>query len=649
MSIVRMAAIIRSPRSVLDREEGFSLIEVLASLFIFTLLTLGLVPLLTSSIRGTNTARADTIGKNAALKAMERVRGLPYFVSYATSASRVDVLDLYYPTAATDIVVAGRTLYRITCPWNALTNPACPRDVPENYTITFEAQFVDPVATGVQPSPGETATSYANVVPAATYRWDSSTTDTPPRQILQMTVIGTWTVGASSERYSLTSLVSDRSFGGRKLKATATLGYGIDFYAAYDTKKNTSGTGQSLKSSSNLFIARSESDIEGRRISSARQSTTAARAELERDSGGSLGTVDAATFSVLAPPDSTPANVATTQRSLNHPDFTKVVAEVGPSLVSNLKTAAASAAPIAEGDSSITGVISGTTEYVRAKDPQINNSDLNALNLATGTGEPPVLTLERFNGLSGPLPGITAPITTGATVVGGTRASTLTSSVHSQATVGFDRLEFLKTNFIPDPAPIFGGGTLTGASGAVIVIEDFQAAAICDSNSNGTASGSAPFVGTLYYWEDPVQNGNRNDGRYRRVNFNVSSTSTGPDPLAAIMNQNVSAGVANGPLVYDSSSANQRIYMFGKNLGKSFGTGSASDTAAYLTSWNSLPTTSSRVDTTTDASGAAIASANSSIDGAIEIQTADFDTTRQVEALLTVSIGSLSCFAEDAR
>jgi Tfp pilus assembly protein PilV len=646
MSIVRIANLLRSPRRAFSKEEGFSLIEVMASLFIFTLLTLGLVPLLTASIRGSNTARADTIGKNAALKAMERVRGLPFFVSYATSTTKVDVLDLYYPTAASDIVVGGRTLYRITCSSTALTDPACPRDIPTDYTLTFEAQFVDPVASGAQPAQGESATSYANVVPPATYAWSSATTDTPPRQIVQMTVIASWTVGDSPESYSLTSLLSDRSFGGRKVKATATLGYGVDLYTAYDTKKNTSGN---LSSSSNLFIMRSESDIESRRVSSARQNTTAARLELERLNGGSLGTLDGATSSTLvAPPDQTPATITSVQRTLSHPDWgsSSPIGGFGPSSASGLNVSAASALPAATGDAQITGVISGTTEYVYAKDPQLNSSDYNTLNLSTtGTGGPSLLTIERFNGLGGPLTGISAPVTTGLTIVGGTRASTLASSVHAQATTGFDRIEFLKTNWIPDPAPISTGGTLSGANGAIIVIEDFQAAVICDSTSAGTGTGSAQYTGTLYYWSDPAANGSRADGRYVPVPLNVNSSSAGADPLAAVMAQNSN----NGPLVYDQTSANQRIYLFGTTLGLSYGTGKDKDTAAYLDTWSSLTATSARVDTSTDAAGAAVAASNSSMDGAISITTADFDTTKQVESIISLSIGSLSCYAEDAR
>jgi hypothetical protein len=394
---------------------------------------------------------------------------------------------------------------------------------------------------------------------------------------------------------------------------------------------------------------RSDSDIEGRRLSTSIQNTTAARAELEREAGGSLGTIDAATSSVLrAPPDQNPANVVATTRQLNHSDFSNAnISAIGPSVVSGLTALAASASPSGTGDAEITGVVTGTDDYVYMKDPQLNNADYNALNLSTaGTGGPSIANIERVNGLSGPLPGITSPITTGLTAVGGSRAQTLTNSVHTQATAGFDRILLLKSNWIADPAPIFGGGTLSGAEGAIIVIEDFQAATTCDSNKDGTGAGTSRYQATVYYWADPTANGSRTDGSYRRITLDVSSTSSGADPLAAVMAQNSN----NGPLVYDASSDNQRIYLFGKTLGGTIEGGNKSGRkAAYLTSWSSLTTTASSVTTSTNEAGQAVAGVNSSIDGALEIETSDFDTTNQVEAVLAFTLGSMSCFAEDGR
>lgn len=634
MSVVRLVEVLRSPRRVFSGQGGFSLIEVMAALFIFALLTLGLVPLLTSSIRGSNTARADTIGKNAALKAMERVRGLPFYVSYATSTTRVDLLDLYYPDAATDVVVGGRTMYRIICPSNALSNPACPRDVPEDYTITFEAQFVDPVATGPQPTPGETATSYANVDPASVnpnYSWSSATTDSPPRQIVLMSVIASWTVGGQPESYTLTSLLSDRNFGGRKIKATASVGYGANIFTAYDSRP---GGGTRL-SSGNVTVLAAESDIEGRRLSTARQSTTSVRAEIQQENGGSLGSAVGARSDLQAPPDQNPGTTSSPSRSFGHPEFSnQPVAQYGASSVVTPRALAASAAPSAVGDAAISGPFAGST-YVAIRDPQLGPQDLNQLKLAT---QAPLIDFVANNGLPGPLPGVTSPAYgANSFVVGGSRTTTLPSAVQAQATIGIDRIYLLDSNWpeLSDTEAVTDGSTLTGF-GHLIVIDDFRASVTCSSASDGTGTHEARFRGTLYFWEDPQLNSNRDDARYRRVAFDVTSSTSGPDPLALIKEED--------PLVYDHPSANSRAYLFG-----TAGAGGRVAQLGYLNNWNSLTTTASRVDTSTDAAGEPVASANSTIDGAIEIETADLDFDRRDVSALTLSLGSLSCFAEDAR
>ena len=105
----------------------------------------------------------------------------------------------------------------------------------------------------------------------------------------------------------------------------------------------------------------------------------------------------------------------------------------------------------------------------------------------------------------------------------------------------------------------------------------------------------------------------------------------------------------NGPLVYDHASAQQRIYLFGRTLGKLIGRGGQAARARYLESWSSLTTASHRTEASTDPTGAPVTGANSSIDGAIEIQTGDLDTERQVAAFLSLSMGSLTCYAQDAR
>ncbi|MBW3594082.1 MAG: hypothetical protein KY391_00780, partial [Actinobacteria bacterium] len=479
------------------------------------------------------------------------------------------------------------------------------------------------------------------------YSWASATTDTPPRQIVQMSVTAAWSVGGQEESYTLTSLLSDRSFGGRKIKATATLGYGLDVYTAYDSNPG----GGSRLSSANIFFPSSESDIEGRRLSTARHTTTALRGELQQNAGGSLSSVVGATSNVLqAPPDQDPGTATAPEGALRHPEFpgTPAIMTFGPSAAIDPTALAASAAPSALGDAEISGAVGGQTGYVSFPNPQLQNQDYLQLRL---TGGAPIISVVRNDGLPGPLPGITSPVTTGDVIVGGTRATTLPDSAYAQATTGIDRIFMFDTSWseLSDTEAVAEGGTLTGL-GHLIVIDDFQASVTCDSDSDGTGTGQAQYQGTLYYWEDPVQNGDRSDGRYRRVEFNVTSTTAGADPLAAIMAQNPSGGQSNGPLIYDHPSANQRIYLFGKTLGAvEPGGGGRGEVLTYLRNWNSLTTASSRVDTTTDAAGAAVASVDSNIDGAIEIETADLDVDRRDVGSATVSIGSVSCYAQDAR
>lgn len=74
---------------------GFSLIEVVVALGIFTLVMVAVLPQLVVGIRATGTARLVTQSKGIAQAELERIRNLPYHVSYEAGEFR-DVLDFYY-------------------------------------------------------------------------------------------------------------------------------------------------------------------------------------------------------------------------------------------------------------------------------------------------------------------------------------------------------------------------------------------------------------------------------------------------------------------------------------------------------------------------------------------------------------------------
>jgi prepilin-type N-terminal cleavage/methylation domain-containing protein len=94
--------------SAQDRDEGFTLVEVLVSIAILLVLIAAVLPLLITGIRTTDVVRGALQEKGLAQTELERMRNLPFHV--ATSAGNyVDVLDRYYPN--------------LTAP--GTTNPSC--------------------------------------------------------------------------------------------------------------------------------------------------------------------------------------------------------------------------------------------------------------------------------------------------------------------------------------------------------------------------------------------------------------------------------------------------------------------------------------------------------------------------------------------
>jgi prepilin-type N-terminal cleavage/methylation domain-containing protein len=151
---------------LLRREQGYTIVEVMAALVVFALVTVAVVPLLSTSIRSSLLGNTYAVGKNLTVQAMERIRGLPYFISYTAQSGKVDVLDLYFPdkTSATaeQRYTASDPAYTFTttCTSEASANPACPKNLPAGYTVIVSAQFVTPVDSGTE------TTSYTPAEPA---------------------------------------------------------------------------------------------------------------------------------------------------------------------------------------------------------------------------------------------------------------------------------------------------------------------------------------------------------------------------------------------------------------------------------------------------------------------------------------------------
>ncbi len=111
-------------------DQGFSLVEVLAAMSVFGIITLGTVPLVLTSLKGAALSRSYTVGKNLAVQAMERARGLPYYVDFPTQKAyasdtgaprKVDLLDMYYPSSTFSTCTTRHTTHRVSSPRRART------------------------------------------------------------------------------------------------------------------------------------------------------------------------------------------------------------------------------------------------------------------------------------------------------------------------------------------------------------------------------------------------------------------------------------------------------------------------------------------------------------------------------------------------
>lgn len=78
------------------RDEGFSLIEIIVALGIFSIVLVALLPQLIVGIRATGTARVVSQAKGIGQGQLERMRHLPFHIAPA-AGDYVDVLDYYYP------------------------------------------------------------------------------------------------------------------------------------------------------------------------------------------------------------------------------------------------------------------------------------------------------------------------------------------------------------------------------------------------------------------------------------------------------------------------------------------------------------------------------------------------------------------------
>ena len=582
---------------------GFTLVETLAAMLIFAIITLGVVPLLIGAMRGADISRAVTVGKNFALEAMERARGLPYHVSFGSQNTKVDVLDMFFPSAssptgtqtyATTGTTDGLTGARFitTCNSTTLSNPACPRALPTGYSLRFVTRFVTPVTS---------AETYGPVPPAAGYAWNSITGgDLPPSQLLEMNVLAEWTLRGQTRSFSLRSLLGDRKLGEVKLNGFGKVDYGVQVTTSYL---------DSVGRESNLILVTgiAESHVEKRLLAGADQTARAGQLRLVEsvsgsDVGADLATAEGATSVHHAPPDSSPSGDSASARTLNHPDILDPldllqsfpVAGIDSTTTHTLDVGVANELPFANGsfrhEASDGRRIVWANNQFDSTTPLQLNPNTKMFSLRTRYEEP--------------LEGSTEAVTEDE--------ADPARRVETNASVLFNDLRLLPTTDDVIDDTTFGR--------AVVAVDEFSAEVSCVSTASAaSSSASADWSAALWYWRDIDPLDNDAEGTYE---LELLDGSAGVDPLQAIK--------AANPLVYDGPTPAEDVYLF-----------EAPGINGYMNDWSIL--TAPQLSETPDGR---VTSA--SIESAINLTTAPTNPAL-TQSTINVSVGRLGCQAVDSR
>ena len=656
-------------------EAGLSLVEVLAALTIFSIVTVGVVPLLASSLRGATLGRSTTVAKNVAVRAMERVRGLPYTRSVSTTVTlrKIDVLDLFFPcapgtsavvvnpcsTTGTEYVFSGTLAdplrptipqpagtFVTTCTPTALANPACPRSLPEGYLLRYDAQFVK--AGSASPTSPETySVLNSATVPAVptTYNWNATTTESPPSQILKIRISVSWLLGGDQKLFELDSLVADRKFGIEKIAGVARVDHTVRVLTTYreglaNTSELVATVGTSATGVTSRVSALADQSVDGGQVTLIRQSDGATPATPLIDPP-----VAGARAAYVAPPDQTtipdpaataPATIVAHPSQCQDPALTlgacpdKQAAYLGTTHAKGLSVATGSDLPTASGSILFSPLSTTTFELFVDAQRNADTTSKNPLQLLNNllytsgnTIEHPLFAVRPDNSVASNvncLPTAVTPSCRSMNVTTSAATGPLSSGrrVETTATAGLAQVRLFPVNFIPGAA---------GASKAVIRINNFTARVNCKATgSSTTADVSATWSATFEYFKQSDDNDGRDNGSYQTMTLNNTDFAT---KIQALKNAN--------PMVYEVPEVTPvklpqggDVYLFPTATNR-----------GYLTDLTGgLP-----VVTKDNAAGQTAAA---QIAGALTLTTSAVDPDFS-QSTMNVVLGALSCSAADRR
>lgn len=187
----------------IDDQSGLTLIELMVSMVVFLVVSAGVATTLTAGLRTTMQTRIGTMGKAVAQEQIEEMRSRVFFVPFSANVdvgtiSDVDLLDKYYPNLVTQHTTDSEGWegwYTSNGVDDAYYTKVKPADV-QGITRTTITRFID--------ENGNT------VIPQSNPAYDSNVegSDTPPSELVSMTVRTGWTDARGEQFYDLNTIIS---------------------------------------------------------------------------------------------------------------------------------------------------------------------------------------------------------------------------------------------------------------------------------------------------------------------------------------------------------------------------------------------------------------------------------------------------------
>jgi len=423
-------------------DEGFSLVEIMIAMVIFGIVATATTPMLLGGLKAGRTAQLNLQAKALGQERLELMRNLPFNVAQQNGLY-LDVLDIYHR----DLVASGALAAGDTCATRSY----------EAATSTYVCTITD-LGAGHLGFTQVVRTQFLNaertvIVPIASYSSQVAGRDTPPANLLGVTVATSWAQQGAPHTFTVRSHIANAQADPNVITASVRA--------------------TALNVTSNL----SNEDIlqlEGGLLSSEGALTTGSTASLSAvaaRAGLASGTsVQGAALSLTAPPAVT--GTSPTEGASNLFGSACEFACFGPSSIT--------------GNQQVT-VASGQPKVSLVGNQVTTTLSRSGLGTFRGFSYTNATTAEKDPAL-----GIVGPMVSGGSVPGDVLATTGyldatgsgSTAVQSSATVGLAHLELFPTAFAP--------------AGVVQVRLD-SAKLTCRSGS-GTGGVTAAWSGEVRYW-----------------------------------------------------------------------------------------------------------------------------------------------------